>query len=221
MESILDQIAYCIEFGKVNHAASYPPELKGQPGADELTKLALQQDISPDDILQNGFIMGMDRVGKKFAAHQIFVPQMLMSAKAMNTAMVHLKPYFQSGEVKKRGTFIIGTVAGDLHEIGKNLAAMIITGNGWEVIDLGKDVRPEKFIEIAAQYPGSIIGLSALLTTTMVNMKETVRVLKLNFPQLHIIVGGAPVNEDFSREIGADFYAEDPQKAVEYLKNFS
>lgn len=219
MESLLDNIALCIEFGKVNQAATYPPELKGKPGADELTKLALQQGFSPDDILKNGFIRGMDRVGKKFAEHKIFVPQMLMSAKAMNTAMAHLKPYFQTGEVKKRGTLIIGTVAGDLHEIGKNLAAMIITGNGWEVIDLGKDVRPEKFIEMTGQHPGSIVGLSALLTTTMVNMRETVKELKLNFPQLQIIVGGAPVNNDFSREIGADFYAEDPQKAVEYLKS--
>ena len=101
MESLLDNIALCIEFGKVNQAATYPPELKGKPGADELTKLALQQGFSPDDILKNGFIRGMDRVGKKFAEHKIFVPQMLMSAKAMNTAMAHLKPYFQTGEVKK------------------------------------------------------------------------------------------------------------------------
>lgn len=221
MESLLDQIAYCIEFGKVNETATYPPELKGKQGADELTKLALQQGFSPDDILQNGFIKGMDRVGKKFAEHKIFVPQMLMSAKAMNAAMMHLKPYFQTGQVKKRGTFIIGTVAGDLHEIGKNLAAMIISGNGWEVIDLGKDVKPERFIETAGQYPGSIVGLSALLTTTMVNMNETVKELKLKFPQMPVVVGGAPVNEDFSKEIGADFYAENPQRAVEYLKSLA
>ena len=218
MESILEKIAYCVEFGKVNEASAYPPELKGQLGADELTQLALEQGISPNNILLHGFILGMERVGIKFSEKKIFVPQMLMSAKAMSTAMEHLKPFFQSGEAQRKGIFIIGTVAGDLHEIGKNLAAMIIAGNGWEVINLGKDVRTEKFIETVRNYPGCIVGLSALLTTTMVNMEETVKNLKTEFSGLKILVGGAPVNEDFSKKIGADFYAADPQKAVEYLK---
>lgn len=221
MENILDQIALCIELGKTNEAAPYPPELKGKPGADELTKLALQQGLSPDEILNSGFISGMDRVGKKFSEHKIFVPQMLMSAKAMNTAMEHLKPFFKSGEVKRKGVFIIGTVAGDLHEIGKNLAAMMIAGSGWEVIDLGKDVKTEKFAETVKYYPGCVVGLSALLTTTMVNMASTVSVLKKEFPDIKILVGGAPVNNDFCLQIGADFYAPDPQKAVQYLNKLS
>lgn len=221
MENLLEKIAHCIEFGKINETAPYPPELKGQPGADEWTKQALQQGISPGDILQHGFITGMDRVGKKFSEHKVFVPQMLMSAKSMSTAMLHLKPFFQSGEAKRKGTFVIGTVAGDLHEIGKNLAAMMIAGGGWEVIDLGKDVKAEKFIEAVRQYPGCAVGLSALLTTTMVHMEETVRELKSEFSKLKILIGGAPVNKDFCRKIGADFYAPDPQQAVQYLKEFT
>ncbi len=219
MENLLEQIAHCIEFGKVNEAAPYPPEMKGQPGADEWTVAALQQGFSPDDILQKGFIRGMDRVGEKFAAHEIFVPQMLLSAKAMTTAMRHLHPFFQSGEAKKRGTFVIGTVAGDLHEIGKNLAGMMIAGNGWDVIDLGKDVKTERFAETVRQHPGCAVGLSALLTTTMENMADTVNVLKREFPGLRILVGGAPVNAAFCTEIGADFYAANPQTAVQYLKD--
>ena len=221
MENLLEKIAYCIEFGKINEAAPYPPELKGQPGADELTKRALEQGISPDDILQHGFIKGMEKVGKKFSEHKIFVPQMLMSAKSMSTAMVHLKPFFQSGEARKKGTFIIGTVAGDLHEIGKNLAAMMIAGSGWEVIDLGKDVKADKFAETTRQHPGCAVGLSALLTTTMVNMEAIVKELRSEFPDLKILIGGAPLNTDFCVKIGADFYAPDPQEAVNYLKELT
>ncbi len=221
MENILEKIAHCIEFGKINETSPYPSEMKGQPGADELTKLALQKGISPGDILQHGFIKGMERVGKKFSEHKIFVPQMLMSAKSMSIAMLHLKPFFQSGEAKRKGIFVIGTVAGDLHEIGKNLAAMMITGGGWEVIDLGKDVRAEKFIETVRQYPGCAVGLSALLTTTMVNMEETVKELRSEFSGLKILIGGAPVTENFCEKIGADFYAPDPQKAVQYLKELT
>lgn len=221
METILEKIARCIEFGKINEASPYPPQLKGQPGADELTQLALQQGISPDDILQQGFIKGMDRVGRKFSEQKVFVPQMLMSAKSMSTAMLHLLPFFQSGEAKRKGTFVIGTVAGDLHEIGKNLAAMMIAGGGWEVIDLGKDVKTEQFIETVRQYPGAAVGLSALLTTTMISMEKTVKDLRKEFSDLRILIGGAPVSKDFCVKIGADFYAPDPQKAVQYLKELA
>lgn len=221
MENLLDEIARCIEFGKINAAAPYPPEMKGQPGADELTLLALEQGILPDDILQYGFVEGMDRVGKKFSEQKIFVPQMLMSAKSMNTAMLHLRPFFESGEAKRKGKFIIGTVAGDLHEIGKNLAAMMIAGDGWEVIDLGKDVRTEVFIETVCQNPGCVVGLSALLTTTMVSMEETVIELRREFPDLKIVIGGAPINQDFCEKIGANLYAPDPQTAVQYLRELA
>jgi 5-methyltetrahydrofolate--homocysteine methyltransferase len=144
---------------------------------------------------------------------------MLISAKAMNASMVHLKPYFQSGEVKRRGKFIIGTVAGDLHDIGKNLVAMIVEGAGWEVIDLGVDVDSRKFIQAIKEHGDAVVGLSALLTTTMHNMRSIVRDIKGQHPGVTLIIGGAPVTEEFRTEIGADGYAPDPQSAVNYLNS--
>lgn len=218
---ILEKIAFCVEFGKINMASTYPPEMKNQEGADEFTQKALSTGISAQEILSQGLVLGMQRVGVKFRENKVFVPQVLMSAKAMSTAMQHLKPYFQSGEVKRKGKFVIGTVAGDLHDIGKNLVAMMIEGSGWEVIDLGTDVKSEKFIESAKQYPGCVVGLSALLTITMVNMEKIVRDLKTSIPGIKILVGGAPLSMDFCRKIGADFYSPDPQGAVEYLNQIA
>jgi methanogenic corrinoid protein MtbC1 len=219
MDDILNKIAYCVEFGKINLQSPYPPDMKGQPGADELTREALDTGIDADDILQKGLVVGMEKVGIKFRENKIFVPQVLMSAKAMNMAINHLKPFFQSGNVKRKGTFVIGTVAGDLHDIGKNLVAMMIEGNGWEVIDLGTDVSAEKFVEEIKNHPGSHVGLSALLTTTMVNMERIVKEVKGTAPESKVLIGGAPVNEDFKTRIGADFYSPDPQGAVEYLNS--
>jgi methanogenic corrinoid protein MtbC1 len=142
-----------------------------------------------------------------------------MAAKAMNAAMKHLKPYFQSGEMRRRGTFIIGTVAGDLHDIGKNLVAMIIEGGGWEVVDLGVDVSADAFLGSIERYPGCAVGLSALLTTTMVNMKDIVHTIKSRHPDTTVIVGGAPITKGFAQVIGADAYSPDPQGAVDYLNN--
>lgn len=217
MEGLLEKIAYCVEFGKINKNAPYPPDMKDQDGADELTKQALDQGIDANEILSNGLVKGMEKVGVKFRENKVFVPQVLMSAKAMSTAMEHLKPFFQSGDVKRKGTFVIGTVAGDLHDIGKNLVAMMIEGNGWEVIDLGTDVKSEKFLEAVKSYAGSHLGLSALLTTTMVNMEKIVKEIKSEIPDTKILIGGAPVNDEFRVKIGADFYSPDPQGAVEYL----
>lgn len=217
MMSILEQIGHCVEFGKINKAAPFPPDMKGMDGADELTKKALDDGISPDDVLQRALVPAMERVGIKFTENKIFVPQMLMSAKAMGMAMEHLKPFFQSGEVKRKGTLIIGTVAGDLHDIGKNLVAMMIEGGGWEIIDLGVDVKADQFIEKLKENPGSAIGMSALLTTTMVNMEAITKQIKEEFPDTKVLVGGAPVTENFKNQIGADFYAPEPQSAVEYL----
>ncbi|NJO70116.1 MAG: cobalamin-binding protein [Bacteroidetes bacterium] len=217
MENILERIAYCIEFGKINKVSPYPPDMKGQDGVDELTKLALEQGISPNDILNKGFVYGMDKVGKKFSENKVFVPQMLISAKAMSTGMMHLKPFFTSGEVKRKGKFVIGTVAGDLHDIGKNLVSMMVEGSGWEVIDLGVDVNSQKFIENIKNTNASAVALSALLTTTMVNMEKIVQDIRLQVPNIKICVGGAPVNQDFCTKIGADHYSPDPQGVVEYL----
>lgn len=129
----LERIAFCVEFGKIDLHSPYPPDLKGQEGANELTRKALDDGTDPGLILSEGLVKGMERIGVKFRARQVFVPHVLMSAKAMNTALEHLKPYFQSGMVKRKGTVVIGTVAGDLHDIGKNIVAMMIEGGGWEV----------------------------------------------------------------------------------------
>jgi methanogenic corrinoid protein MtbC1 len=217
--SLLDQIITCVEFGKVDRDSPFPPNMKGMEGADELTRQAIEAGIKPSDILDHSLIIAMDRVGEKFSQKKIFVPQMLMSAKAMNAALVHLKPYFQSGEVTRKGKLIIGTVAGDLHDIGKNLVSMIVEGAGWEVIDLGVDVNSAKFISCLKENPGAIVGLSALLTTTMVSMKQIAADIKKDFPNTKVIIGGAPVNENFRVEIGVDGYSRDPQGAVQVLNS--
>lgn len=219
MDTLLQKIAYCVEFGKINKNTPMPPDLKGQDGADELTVQALKESANANDILSKALVLGMERVGVKFRDNKVFVPQVLMSAKAMSAAAAHLKPYLDSGEVKRKGKFVIGTVAGDLHDIGKNIVAMIIEGGGWEVINLGTDVKTDKFIEAIEKHPGCILGMSALLTTTMGNMEKTVKEIKEKHPEQKILIGGAPVNQKFKESIGADFFSPDPQKAVEYLNS--
>ena len=216
---ILAKISDCIEFGKINKTSPYPPNMKDQDGADELTKQALDEGISANDVLAKGLIVGMEKVGVKFRENKIFVPQVLMSAKAMSTAMMHLKPIFAKGNVQKKGIFIIGTVAGDLHDIGKNLVSMIVEGNGYEVIDLGTDVPANKFIDTINEFPDAIIGLSSLLTTTMQSMENIVKEIKTKFPNQKVTIGGAPITQDFCDKIGADNYSQDPQGVVEFMNN--
>jgi len=217
-KELLEKLSVCVEFGKVDIKSPYPPAMRDQEGAFELTRTALQEGISPTEILEKALIPAMSRVGQKFSRNEIFVPQMLMAAKAMGSSMGHIKPYYLNGQAKRRGTFIIGTVSGDLHDIGKNLVAMMIEGAGWEIIDLGVDVSVDKYICALADHPGAVIGLSALLTTTMENMRETVVAVREKYPSQKILVGGAPVTQEFCTKIGADFYSPDPQGAVEYLQ---
>jgi methanogenic corrinoid protein MtbC1 len=217
MNEILQKLSYCVEVGKMDKLSPYPPAMRGEDGADELAKQALDSGVKPDDILEKALIPAMAIVGNRFSKKEIYVPQMLMAAKAMNSAMKHLKPFFLSGETKRKGKFIIGTVSGDLHDIGKNLVAMMIEGGGWEVIDLGVDVSTEKFMKSIAENPDAVIGLSALLTTTMENMKKTVGTIREKLIGAKILVGGAPVTMDYCKLIGADFYSPDPQGAVNYL----
>ena len=213
---ILEKIAYCVEFGKINNASPYPPDMKGQDGADEYVKKALDEGVDANIVLQEGLVVGMAAIGVKFRENKVFVPQVLMSAKSMSAGMEHLRPYFNSGEVERKGKFIIGTVEGDLHDIGKNLVAMMMEGNGYEVIDLGTDVKADAFLEAVKSNPGSLVGLSALLTTTMTNMENIVKVLKENDVNQKVFVGGAPVSQDFCEKINADFYSPDPQGVIEY-----
>lgn len=217
MNDLIDKLGECVEFGKINQASPYPPTMKGMPGADELTKEALEAGLSPQMILNDALIPAMNRVGNKFTEGKIFVPQMLLSAKAMNSAMKHLKPYFQNGEIRRKGVFIIGTVQGDLHDIGKNLMGMMVEGAGWEVIDLGTDVSAEKYIQALDEHPGAVCGMSALLTTTMSNMQPMIAAIREKYPGTKVIVGGAPLNAEFARQIGADAYGRDPQDDINWL----
>jgi len=184
MKELLEKLSVCVEYGKIDIKSPYPPNMKDQMGAHELTRDALEDGISPSEILEEALIPAMSRVGQKFSRNEIFVPQMLMAARAMSSSMVHLKPYYLSGQTKRKGSFIIGTVTGDLHDIGKNLVAMMIEGSGWEIIDLGVDVSADKFIKAVEIHPGAVVGLSALLTTTMEHMRKTVEVLKEKYPAL-------------------------------------
>jgi methanogenic corrinoid protein MtbC1 len=216
MNELLEKLSIYVELGKINKVSPYPPQMKGQDGADELTKQALDNGISAAEVL-DALVKGMGVIGDKFSAGKAFVPNMLMAAKAMSAGMAHLKPFFSSGEVKRKGTFVIGTVSGDLHDIGKNLVAMTVEGAGWEVIDLGVDVRSEKFIQTIVAHPDCVVGLSALLTTTMSNMETIVKDIKTKYPAKSIIIGGAPLTQEFSDKIGASGYSASPQGAVNLL----
>lgn len=195
--------------------------MKGEDGADELTRKALEEGYSPNDILTKGLIVGMNRIGVKFKENKVFVPQVLMSAKAMSGGMQHLKKYFNDGSVKRKGKLIIGTVKGDLHDIGKNLVCMMVEGNGYEIIDLGVDVPEERFVDAVRENPDAFVGMSALLTTTMVNMETINNAIKAEFPQVKTFIGGAPVSSDFARQIGVDYYTEEPQRLVEILNQLT
>lgn len=218
MSELLDQLAVCIERGKVNLNSPFPPDLKGKEGADELTRKAIESSITPEVILNKALMVGMRKVGDKFEQGKAFIPDMLIAAKAMNAAMVHLKPFFESGEVELKGDFIIGTVAGDLHDIGKNIVKMVLTGGGWNVIDLGSDVKADKFVSTLEAFPNALVGMSALLTTTMMQMEVTTKAIKEVSPTTKVFVGGAPLSQEFSDKIGADGYFPDPNKFVKYLE---
>ena len=217
MSELVEKIAICVERGKVNKNSPYPPDLRGQDGVDELTRQALADGVHPNTVLTDGLMKGMGVVGKKFSKNEVFVPDLLMAAKAMTAGMDQLKPAFDSGAAKHKGTFIVGTVQGDLHDIGKNLVRMMMEGAGWKVVDLGVDTSPEKFLAAAQANPGAVVGLSALLTTTMVNMDKTVKLVKEKVPGTIVVVGGAPLTQEFCDKIGADAYSPDPQGCIEYL----
>ena len=186
----------------------------------ELTKKAIGKEIHPKDILDNGLIAGMNIVGEQFKKHEIFLPDVLMAAKAMYAGMDQLKPLLITEGIPSRGKVVIGTVHGDLHDIGKNLVGIMLKGAGFEVIDLGKDVPAEKFVETAKRENAGLIGMSALLTTTMQTMKEVIEILKKIDPEgkIKTIIGGAPLSKEFADEIGADAYAYDAANAVECVK---
>jgi methanogenic corrinoid protein MtbC1 len=219
MNGIIEQIAYCVERGKVNGSTNYPPDLKGQDGAEEYTRRAIEEGFPPYDILNKGLIAGMEKIGTKFRENKAFVPDVLISAKAMNAGMKYIKPYFLSNELKLKGKVVVGTVKGDLHDIGKNILGMILQGGGWEIIDLGVDCNSARFIDAIKEHKPFAVGLSALLTTTMLNMQDILKEIKSAAPDVKVLVGGAPLNKEFAGSIGADCYAPDPQGALDYLNS--
>lgn len=217
MNEVLQQLSLCIEKGRVNKDSNYPADMKGMPGAVELTQQALSEGTLAQDILNIGFLPGMKIVGDKFKDGKIFLPEVLISARAMSSAMELLKPYFQSGEINYKGKVIMGTVAGDLHDIGKNIVKMVLEGGGWQVVDLGINVNAEKIIDAINTNSAKVVGLSALLTTTMQNMKEIVRKIKSETKDVLVVIGGAPVTKAFADSINADGYFHDPQGMLDYL----
>jgi 5-methyltetrahydrofolate--homocysteine methyltransferase len=190
-----------------------------QNTALEITKAALKEGTAAKDVLDNGLIAGMDTVGALFKKNEIYIPEVLIAARAMKMAMEVLEPELVKAGVEPVGKLLIGTVQGDLHDIGKNLVAMMLKGAGFQVIDLGVDVRPEKFVEQVKAANAQLIGISALLTTTMPGMEKTIKALKNAGIPVKVMIGGAPVTQDYADRIGADGYAPDAASAVDLAKS--
>jgi len=183
----------------------------------ELTEKAIAEKVEASVIINQGLIPAMNIVGKLFKDGDMFVPEVLMSAKAMHAGMDVVKPLLVDGQFESKGTIVLGTVKGDLHDIGKNLVGMMFESAGFKVIDLGVDTSPEDFAAAAKEHKAQIVGLSALLTTTMLAMKDTIEVLKQQGvrDQVKVLIGGAPISQEFADQIGADGYAPDAASATE------
>lgn len=207
--SILSEISTCVIEGNLG-------DIQG------LTKQALNEGMEAKDILDNGLMPGMDHVGVEFKAGNMFVPEVLRSAKAMANSMELLKPLLAESGVEMVGKIVLGTVKGDLHDIGKNLVAMMCEGAGFEVYDIGKDVSPEDFVGAIKEYNPDIVGMSALLTTTMRTMESTIKAIEEAGlrDKVKVMVGGAPVTDDFAQQIGADAYASNAASAAEIATKF-
>ncbi len=190
-----------------------------QAKAKELTKAALDEGKQAKDVLDNGLIAGMSVVGERFKNNEVYIPEVLISARAMKGAMSILEPELVKAGVEPIGRLLIGTVQGDLHDIGKNLVAMMLKGAGFEVIDLGVDVSPEKFVQLAKEKGVNLIGMSTLLTTTMQGMQKTIQACKDAGISVKTMIGGAPVTQEYADKIGADGYATDAASAVDLAKS--
>ncbi len=216
--NIIDEIKNLVVSGHINSNSKYPPEFADKPGVQEKVQEAVSANIEVEDILRKGLIAGMDIVGEKFSNGEYFVPEMMFSAKAMKAGLEILRPLMIGENAYSPGKIIIGSVQGDLHDIGKNLVAMMMEGAGFEVIDVGVNTPPQKFLDEAKKNPDALVGMSALLTTTMENMRSVVDVLNQNGLTNKVIIGGAPVTDKFAREIGAHGFAPDASSAVKEAK---
>ena len=204
MSELLGKMAESLIAGKIDEVV-------------DLTKQALDAGSAPADILDQGLLAGMDVVGKRFKAEEMFIPEVLRCAKCMHGAMEILRPLLAETGAESIGTLIIGTVKGDLHDIGKNLVGMMFEGAGFNVVDLGIDKEPQVFVDAIKEHNAKLIGMSALLTTTMPKMGETINAIKEAGvrDQVKILIGGAPITAAFAEEIGADGYASNAASAVE------
>ena len=197
-------------------------DMAGTPGVLELTQSALEKNIPLEDIITQGLTAGMQVVGEKFSTKEYYIPDMLASAQAVGAAMDVLKPHLERSNVETKGKFAIVTVKGDIHDIGKNIVSILLKGAGYEVVDLGTDIPTEKIVEYVRDEKPGYLGLSALLTTTMVAMGEIVEALKKNGlrEQVKVLIGGAAVSNEYAEEIGADAYCVDGFEAVRVLDGF-
>jgi len=188
----------------------------------ELVRQALKENITPKKILEEGLIRGMSTIGEKFKKNEVYVPEVLIAARAMHAGMDVLKPKLIETGVKNIGKVVMGTVKGDLHDIGKNLVEMMLEGAGFEVIDLGTDVSTEKFVDAVKVYQPNVVGMSALLTTTMINMPEVIKALEAAGlrDKVKVMVGGAPITQNYANQIGADGCSPDAASAVDKAKTF-
>ena len=199
----------------------YAAVLKGDAGTTEAeVQAALDADIPPEDILYQACIPAMEEVGRQFEEGEKFVPEMLISARAMQAGMGLLKPLLLQADIQTMGTVVVGTVAGDLHDIGKNLVGMMLEGSGFEVVDLGTDVSPQAFVDAVREHEPQVIGMSALLTTTMPSMGATIEALKESGlrEDVKVMIGGAPITQDFADKVGADGFAPDASSATRLAK---
>ena len=196
--------------------------IKGdQKTAVDITKAALEEGVAPGTILEEGLIAGMNVIGVRFKANEVYIPEVLISARAMKMAMEILEPKLAEAGVEPVGTAMVGTVQGDLHDIGKNLVVMMLKGAGFKVMDVGVDVAPDVFVEKAKECGAEVVGMSALLTTTMPAMEKTIQAIKDSGIAVKTMIGGAPVTQAYAEKIGADGYAADAASAVDIAKELT
>jgi len=220
---LLEKIAFNVVQGRVEaEDEGFDPGLEGQPGITELVNEALNQNIDPEKILVESLTESMEIVGEKFEKNEYLIPDMLASAECVGMAMDMLAPHLIKAGVESKGKFVIATVQGDLHDIGKNIVAIMLKGAGYEIIDLKSDVSTDRIVEAVKENEAPLLGLSALLTTTMRNMKDVIERLKEGGlrKNVKVLIGGAPTSREFAAQIGADAYCKDAFQAIEVLKSF-
>ncbi|MEJ2657740.1 MAG: corrinoid protein [Desulfobacterales bacterium] len=223
-KTLIEKIAFNIVQGRVEaEDEGFDEGFEGQPAVTELVEEALETGIDPKEIVIDGLTRAMEIVGEKFEREEYLIPDMLASAECVGIAMDIMSPHLLKAGVKSKGKFIIATVAGDLHDIGKNIVSIMIKGAGYEVIDLGADVPTAVIVQAVKENQASYLGLSALLTTTMWEMKEVINTLKTEGldHQVTVLIGGAPTSKSFADQIGADAHCKDAFEAIDVLKKIA